>query len=72
MPPDTPVQDVATIIADEEEGVEHGEGKHWTPEEVDGGYRFAMIAQKASDRLVGSGLLPSTERNWLSIRRSPS
>jgi hypothetical protein len=53
MTSDVEVQDAATVMADEEEAVEHVEGESWDGEEVHGGDSFAMIAKKRQPALGG-------------------
>jgi hypothetical protein len=46
MPCDIAVQDAATIVADDEETIEHAESTGWNRKEVHGDYRFAVIAKE--------------------------
>ena len=61
MTRDIAVQDAATIVADDEEAVQHAESKRWHRKEVHRGYGFAVVAQKSKptfSRLWASGRSP--------------
>ena len=47
MASDVEVHNTPTVVADEEEAVEHIKGECWYGEEIHGGDGFAMIAQKS-------------------------
>jgi hypothetical protein len=77
---DVEVQDAPTIVADDEEAVQHAEGDRWHSEEVDGRNRFPVDSKEASQRLAGSGSrgarfiqreMVRSERSKPSMRSSP-
>jgi len=56
---DVDVQDASTIVADDEEAVEHAERDRWHREEIHGGNRFPMIAKEGQPAL---GLVRTSRR----------
>jgi hypothetical protein len=56
---DVDMQDASTIVADDEEAVEHSERDRWHCEEIHGGNRFPMIAKEGQPAL---GLIRTSRR----------
>ena len=56
---DVEVQDAATIVADDEEAVEHSERDRWHREEIHGRNRFPMVAKEGQPAL---GLVRTSRR----------
>src|SRR5208283_1666782 len=56
---DVDVQDASTIVADDEEAVEHAERDRWHREEIHGGNRFPMVAKEGQPAL---GLVRTSRR----------
>jgi hypothetical protein len=48
---DVDVQDASTIVADDEEAVEHSERDRWHREEIHGRNRFSMVAKEGQPAL---------------------
>src|SRR5207249_10385950 len=48
---DVNVQDAPTIMADDEEAVEHAEGNRWSGEEINSSNRFPMVSQERKPAL---------------------
>ena len=48
---DVDVQDASTIVADDEETIEHAERDRWHREEIHGGNRFPMVSKEGQPAL---------------------
>ena len=54
---DVEVQDASTIVADDEETIEHAERDRWHREEIHGRNRFPMVSKEGQPALAWSGPL---------------